>query len=84
MARNGRDWHTLLVFCSIVGALLIDAEAVYDPRLTNDRLLVGMKGTISEIEVASFRERAQAATAAEGAARRLDSPDRDRARQRSG
>ena len=61
LARNGRDWHTLLEFCSIVGALLIDAEAVYDPRLTNDRLLLGMKGTISEMEVASFRERAQAA-----------------------
>jgi len=42
-------------------ALLIDAEAVYDPRLTNDRLLLGMKGTISEMEVASFRERAHVA-----------------------
>jgi excisionase family DNA binding protein len=61
LARNGRDWHTLLEFCSVVGALLIDAEALYDPRLTNDRLLLGMKGTISEMEVASFRERAQAA-----------------------
>ena len=56
LARNGRDWHTLLEFCSIVGALLIDAEAVYDPRLTNDRLLLGMKGTISEMEVASFQD----------------------------
>src|SRR5436853_6068477 len=61
LARNGREWHTLLEFCSVVGALLIDADAVYDPRLTNDRLLLGMKGTISEMEVASFRERAQAA-----------------------
>jgi len=61
LARNGRDWHTLLEFCSVVGALLIDADAVYDPRLTNDRLLLGMKGTISEMEVATFRERAQAA-----------------------
>jgi DNA invertase Pin-like site-specific DNA recombinase len=61
LARNGRDWHTLLDFCSVVGALLVDAEAVYDPRLTNDRLLLGMKGTISEMEVASFRERAHAA-----------------------
>jgi DNA invertase Pin-like site-specific DNA recombinase len=61
LARNGRDWHTLLEFCSVVGALLIDAEAVYDPRLTNDRLLLGMKGTISEMEVAGFRERACAA-----------------------
>ena len=61
LARNGRDWHTLLEFCSVASALLIDAEAVYDPTLTNDRLLLGMKGTISEMEVASFRERAQAA-----------------------
>lgn len=61
LARNGRDWHTLLEFCSIVHALLIDAEAVYDPRLMNDRLLLGMKGTISEMEVATFRERAHAA-----------------------
>ena len=61
LARNGRDWHTLLEFCSVVGALLIDAETVYDPRLTNDRLLLGMKGTISEMELASFRERAHAA-----------------------
>jgi DNA invertase Pin-like site-specific DNA recombinase len=61
LARNGRDWHTLLEFCSVVGALLIDAEAMYDPRVTNDRLLLGMKGTISEMEVASFRERAHSA-----------------------
>ena len=61
LARTNREWHTLLEFCSIVGVLLIDAEAIYDSRLTNDRLLLGMKGTISEMEVASFRERAQAA-----------------------
>ncbi len=61
LARNGRDWHTLLDFCSVVHALLIDVDTVYDPRLTNDRLLLGMKGTISEMEVATFRERAQAA-----------------------
>ena len=61
LARNGRDWHTLLEFCSVVGALLIDADTLYDPRLPNDRLLLGMKGTISEMEIASFRERAHAA-----------------------
>ena len=61
LARNGRDWHTLLEFCSLVGALLIDAEGIYDPLQTNDRLLLGMKGTISEMELASFRQRAQAA-----------------------
>jgi DNA invertase Pin-like site-specific DNA recombinase len=60
LACNGRDWHTLLESCSVVGALPIDGETVYEPRLTNDRLVLGMKGTISEMEVASFRERAQA------------------------
>src|SRR5271157_5235194 len=61
LARNGREWHTLLEFCGIVGVLLIDAQAIYDPELTNDRLLLGIKGTISEMEVATFRERAQSA-----------------------
>ena len=61
LARNGRDWHTLLDFCSVVGALLIDAEGIYDPAQMNDRLLLGMKGTISEMELASFRQRAQEA-----------------------
>ncbi len=61
LARNGRDWHTLLEFCSVVGTLLIDADGVYDPKEINDRLLLGMKGTISEMELASFRQRAQSA-----------------------
>jgi excisionase family DNA binding protein len=61
LARNGRDWHTLLEFCSVVGALLIDPDGIYDPSLMNDRLLLGMKGTISEMELASFRQRAQEA-----------------------
>lgn len=63
LARNGRDWHTLLEFCSVVGALLIDVDGIYDPSHIDDRLLLGMKGTISEMEVASFRQRAQAAMA---------------------
>ena len=61
LARTGRDWHTLLEFCGVVGVLLIDAEGIYDPRQINDRLVLGMKGTISEMEVATFRQRAQAA-----------------------
>ena len=61
LARNGRDWHTLLEFCSLVGALLIDADGIYDPKQTNDRLILGMKGTISEMELATFRQRAQGA-----------------------
>jgi hypothetical protein len=43
LARNGREWHTLLDFCSVVDALLIDAETIYDPKVMNDRLLLGMK-----------------------------------------
>ena len=42
LARNGREWHTLLEFCSVIGALLIDADTVYDPHVSNDRLLLGM------------------------------------------
>ena len=42
LARNGRDWHTLLEFCGLVGCLLGDEDGVYDPRLPNDRLLLGM------------------------------------------
>src|SRR6202166_315712 len=63
LARNGRDWHTLLEFCSVVGALLIDADGVYDARDPNDRLLLGMKGQISEMDLANFRARAQGALA---------------------
>src|SRR6201997_5246312 len=44
LARNGRDWHTLLEFCALVNCLIIDEDGVYDPRLVNDRLLLGMKG----------------------------------------
>ena len=43
LARNGRDWHTLLEFCGLVGTLIIDEDGVYEPRSANDRLLLGMK-----------------------------------------
>src|SRR5580658_2592162 len=57
LARNGRDWHTLLEFCGLVGCLLADEDGVYDPRLPNDRLLLGMKGTMSEMELSVLRQR---------------------------
>jgi len=57
LARNGRDWHTLLEFCGLVGTLLVDEEAIFDPRSPNDRLLLGMKGTMSEMELSTFRQR---------------------------
>src|SRR5580692_6047443 len=61
LARNGRDWHTLLEFCGLVGTLIVDEDGVYDPRSINDRLLLGMKGTMSEMEVSVFRQRSMEA-----------------------
>ena len=66
LARNGRDWHTLLEFCGLVGCLLIDEDGVYDPRLVNDRLLLGMKGTFSELELSILRQRSQEALRPQG------------------
>ncbi len=61
LARNGRDWHTLLEFCTLVNSLIIDEDGVYDPKLVNDRLLLGMKGTFSELELSILRQRSQEA-----------------------
>jgi DNA invertase Pin-like site-specific DNA recombinase len=61
LARNGREWHTLLELCAVVDTMLIDTDAVYDPKFTNDRLLLGLKGTLSELEVGLFRARSHAA-----------------------
>src|SRR5499425_3865849 len=48
LARNGRDWHHLIWLCGLAGAVLVDFDGVYDPNLVNDRLLLGMKGTMAE------------------------------------
>ena len=61
LARNGRDWHTLIEFCGLVGTVIVDEDGVYDPRHPNDRLLLGMKGTTSELELSLFRQRSQEA-----------------------
>jgi DNA invertase Pin-like site-specific DNA recombinase len=58
LARNGRDWHTLLEFCALVNCLIVDEDCVYDPRQPNDRLVLGMKGTMSEMELSTLRQRA--------------------------
>lgn len=57
LARNGRDWHHVVDLCAVVGALLIDHDGAYDPRLINDRLLLGLKGTLSEYELNLLRQR---------------------------
>src|SRR5437879_6525618 len=61
LARNGRDWHHLIELCGMVGAVVVDLDGIYDPTLTNDRLLLGVKGTISEFEVSLFRQRSMEA-----------------------
>ena len=48
LPRTGRDWHQLLELCSLSGVLLADPNGVYDPGVYNDRLLLGLKGTMSE------------------------------------
>lgn len=57
LSRNGRDWHHLLDLCGLVGTLVIDVDGVYDPALANDRLLLGLKGSMSEFELALIRGR---------------------------
>ena len=61
LARNGHDWHRLLEFCQIVDTLIVDHDGVYDPKHPNDRLILGLKGTMSEVELSMFRQRSQEA-----------------------
>lgn len=60
-ARNSREWQHLIEVCRIVGTLLMDEEAIYDARQSNDRLLLGLKGSMSEYELDLFRQRSQKA-----------------------
>ena len=57
LSRNGPDWHRLLELCGQVDARVIDIDGVYDPAKPNDRLLLGMKGNISEFELSVIRGR---------------------------
>ncbi len=61
LARNNRDWHHLLDLCAMTGTLLIDDQGMYDPRDINDRLVLGLQGTMSEFELSLFRQRARQA-----------------------
>ena len=60
LARNNADWYQLLDLAAVVGALIADIEGVYDPRSYNDRLLLGLKGTMSEAELHMMRQRLNA------------------------
>jgi DNA invertase Pin-like site-specific DNA recombinase len=60
-ARNNKDWHHLVELCRMFDTLLIDQDVVYDPRRANDRLLLGVKGSLSEYELDLLRIRAHEA-----------------------
>src|SRR5215468_8108581 len=57
LARNNSDWYRLIEICGISGTLIADESAIYNPREPNDRLLLGVKGTLSEAELFTLRTR---------------------------
>ena len=59
LARNNADWHRLLEICGLSGTLICDEDGLYDPADFNDRLLLGLKGTMSEAELHFIRARLQ-------------------------
>lgn len=60
LARNNRDWYWLLDLAAVFGTLIADNDGIYDPRQYNDRLLLGLKGTMSEAELHLLRQRLDA------------------------
>jgi DNA invertase Pin-like site-specific DNA recombinase len=60
-ARNSRDWQQLIEMCRVVDTVLVDQETVYAPRNGNDRLLLGLKGSLNEYELDLLRQRSLAA-----------------------
>src|SRR5262245_65498444 len=61
LARNNRDWHHLIDLCALTETLLMDDDGIYDPRQLNDRLVLGMKGSMAEYELGLLRQRAREA-----------------------
>ncbi|WP_226900764.1 recombinase family protein, partial [Nonomuraea phyllanthi] len=57
LARSGRDWYQLMELCALAGTLLGDSDGIYDPAQYNDRLLLGLKGTMSEAELHLIKQR---------------------------
>src|ERR687890_44628 len=60
-ARNSRDWQQLIEMCRVVDTVLVDGEAIYAPRDGNDRLLLGLKGSLNQYELDLLRQRSLAA-----------------------
>src|SRR5258708_15556283 len=60
-ARNSRDWQQLIEMCRVVDTVLVDQETIYLPRHGNDRLLLGLKGSLNEYELDLLRQRSLSA-----------------------
>ena len=71
-ARNSREWQQLIEMCRVVDTVLIDQEMVYAPRQGNDRLLLGLKGSLNEYELRSLAPEVSGSPTREGAAGRAD------------
>ena len=72
LARNNADWARLLEICAITDTLILDEEGIYDPTDFNDRLLLNMKGTFSEVELHVFEIQAQRRHFKQSPARRIE------------
>jgi DNA invertase Pin-like site-specific DNA recombinase len=57
LARNSADWHRLIELCAMAGTLILDQDGTYDPTCFNDRLVLGLKGTMSEAELHILKAR---------------------------
>jgi DNA invertase Pin-like site-specific DNA recombinase len=75
-ARNSRDWQQLIEMCRVVDTVLIDQEMVYAPRQGNDRLLLGLKGSLNEYELDLLRQRSLSARYEKARRVNLSSPPR--------
>ncbi len=74
LARSCRDWHQLLEICALFDTLIADANGVYDPAHYNDRLLLGLKGTMSEAELHILKARMLAGRKAKAGRGQLGKP----------
>jgi DNA invertase Pin-like site-specific DNA recombinase len=71
LARNNADWHRLLEICALADTLILDEDGVYDPANFNDRLLLGLKGTMSEAELHVLKSQAARRDHEQGTPRRV-------------
>ncbi|MCC6153791.1 MAG: recombinase family protein [Candidatus Hydrogenedentes bacterium] len=74
LARNSTDWHRLLEICALTETLILDEDGVYDPAHYNDRLLLGLKGTLSEAELHVIKARLQGGILSKARRGELESP----------